>query len=243
MKSKVSKKLMLILIILPFLLTCEKKSQPIANSSPIIIDYPGFQFKLYAGIIESAANVIYDSLTINRGHIINHLRVSNMPTIIVSVWSNRNEFDEVQKKRLGSVSPGATGFINGNAEMFLFYCDATAKDAVHEFAHLVSLAVNPDFGNRPRWLWEAVAIYEAGERVDFSKWTSTEKEFPGFTSLNQNNSTLPYTWGYPLARFILDEWGDDAYINLILTNGNISGVLGIHEDEFITKFQLYINKS
>jgi len=237
MKSKDGKKLILILIIIPFLFTCEK------NSQSLIIDYPGFQFRLYAGINESIAKVIYDSLTINKDRICNHLRVSNMPDIIVSVWSNRKEFDDVQKKRLGSISPGTTGFINGKAEMFLFYGGATSRDAVHEFAHLVSLAINPNFGNRPRWLWEAVAIYEARESVDFSKWSSIEKEFPGFTALNQNNSPLPYKWGYPLAKFILNEWGEDAYINLILTNGNIRSALGINEDEFISKLQLYMNKN
>jgi len=46
-----------------------------------------------------------------------------------------------------------------------------------------------------------------------------------------------------LAKFILDEWGDEAYIDLILTNGNISSELGISEDEFCAKFQLYIDKS
>lgn len=237
MKSKEAKKLILILIIIPFLLTCEKES------NPIVIDYPGFQFKLYDGISESIPKVIYDSLSTNKNRIINHLRVSNMPDIIVSVWSNRKEFDDVQKKRLGSISPGTTGFINGKVEMFLFFGGATARDAVHEFAHLASLAKNPNFGNQPRWLWEAVAIYESRESVDFSKWTSIEKEFPGFTALNQNNSLLPYKWGYPLAKFILDKWGDDAYINLILTNGNIKNVFGINEDEFIAQFQVYMNKT
>jgi len=243
MKSKDAKKMILILIIIPFLFTCEKNNQSISYSSPIIIDYPGFQFKLYAGISESKAKVIYDSLTTNKDRINNHLRVSNMPNLIVSVWSNRKEFDGVEKQRLGTIYPGTTGYLNGYAEMCLFYHNTTASDAVHEFAHLASLAINPNFSNRPRWLWEAVAIYESRGIVDFSKWSSIEKEFPGFTALNQYNSPLPYKWGYPLAKFILDEWGDEAYINLIMTNGNIKNVLGINEDEFIIKFQLYMNKS
>ena len=41
--------------------------------------------------------------------------------------------------------------------------DALIEAAVHEFAHGVSLHVNPRFGNNPRWLWEAVAIYEQAD--------------------------------------------------------------------------------
>jgi hypothetical protein len=239
MKLKGAKKLILILIITPFLFTCGKNDQ--SKSSPVIIDNPEFQFKLYDGISESVSKVIYDSLTKNKDRITGHLRVSSMPEITVSVWSSRKEFEDVQKQRLGTVYPGSTGYINGMTEMFLYYGSGTASDAVHELAHLISLALNPDFGNRPRWLWEAVAIYESRESVDISEWSSTERIFPGFTALNQFNSSLPYKWGYPLAKYILDEWGDDGYINLILTNGNIKAAAGINEDEFISEFQLYMN--
>ena len=37
---------------------------------------------------------------------------------------------------------------------------------VHEFAHCVSLQVNPRIANNPRWLWESVAIYESRQSVD-----------------------------------------------------------------------------
>ena len=37
---------------------------------------------------------------------------------------------------------------------------------VHEFAHCASMRVNPAIANNPRWLWETVALYEAGQIVD-----------------------------------------------------------------------------
>jgi len=39
-------------------------------------------------------------------------------------------------------------------------------NVVHGFCHAVSLYVSPTFGNNPRWLWEAVALYENAEFVD-----------------------------------------------------------------------------
>ena len=88
MKSKDVKKWILILVIIPFLFTCEKDNKPVSYSSPVIIDYPEFQFKLYAGVSESESIVIYDSLIANEERIKNHLGVSNMPELIVSVWSD-----------------------------------------------------------------------------------------------------------------------------------------------------------
>ena len=44
--------------------------------------------------------------------------------------------------------------------------DLVATNVVHELAHCVSLRVNPRIGNNPRWLWESVAVYEAGQQVD-----------------------------------------------------------------------------
>ena len=35
------------------------------------------------------------------------------------------------------------------------------RNTKHEFAHCVSLKINPAIGNNPRWLWQAVALYEA----------------------------------------------------------------------------------
>ena len=63
--------------------------------------------------------------------------------------------------------PGATGYVTGREQARILFTSAaeTESVAVHEFAHIVSLFVVPNFANNPRWLWESVAINESGGRT------------------------------------------------------------------------------
>ena len=54
--------------------------------------------------------------------------------------------------------------------------EAAPGESVHEFAHAVSLALDPSFSNNPRWFWEAVAVYEARE-VTQALFGVTESQF------------------------------------------------------------------
>ena len=58
--------------------------------------------------------------------------------------------------------PGSRGYVTGDNELRLLYHRrlSAQKEAVHEFAHVVSMYVNSTIPNNPRWLWEAVALYE-----------------------------------------------------------------------------------
>jgi hypothetical protein len=38
----------------------------------------------------------------------------------------------------------------------------------------------------------------------------------------------------------VNRWGDDAYVNLIKSNGNISSTIGIAEDEFGRLVEEYV---
>ncbi|NJD18687.1 MAG: hypothetical protein FIA95_05310 [Gemmatimonadetes bacterium] len=133
---------------------------------------------------------------------------------------------------LGQVSPGATGYTPAKDEMRLLLNPASPLESVHEYAHLVSWQVNPTIPNNPRWLWEAVAVYEAGSAPDLRTWSDAELTFPGLPALNQFNSPLPYRWGYHVARAVIERWGDDGYLALIRSNGNLQGTLGISEAAF-----------
>ena len=89
---------------------------------------------------------------------------------------------------------------------------ATAVTAlVHEFAHCVSLTLNPSFGNRPRWLWESVALYEAGQRTDVrSLPLVAANRPPSIAELNALDNLLIYDVGHSLADFIVTALGQQS---------------------------------
>jgi len=78
---------------------------------------------------------------------------------------------------------------------------------VHEYAHLVSVQVNLTTPNNPRWLWEAIATYEAGRLSHPGSWPPGTLTFPGFPALNQFNSSLPFRWGFLIPEAVVERWG------------------------------------
>jgi len=206
------------------------------------LDYPEFVFALPDGGDPRWVRTIYDSLLSNYQRITRHLHVATMPKVRVSIWAHDAGFYDAMRRDLGQAYAGAAGYLAGATELRLLYRPATPHIAVHEFAHAVSLALNPRFGNRPRWLWEAVASYETRDVIDASGWANEAKRFPGFAALNQYNSPLPYLWGYVISRFIISQWGDSGYVNLIRSNGDIGATLGVTEAQFGTMMERYIGR-
>ena len=99
----------------------------------------------------------------------------------------------------------------------------------------MSLNVNPDFGNNPRWLWESVALYEAGEFRDPSQIDYLRaRDYPTIEELNSgfNTSRNIYDVGFLLTEYILETWGRSELIDLIHSAGDIPGVLGVSESDF-----------
>jgi len=47
--------------------------------------------------------------------------------------------------------------------------NSAQRAAVHEIVHVATLNFNPNIGDNPRWLWESVPLYLAGEFVDPKK--------------------------------------------------------------------------
>jgi len=212
------------------------------TGSMVELDHPEFLFSLPDGGSREWLGPIHDALMADRQRITGHLQVSAMPKITVSVWAGSAEFYDAMQGNLGQVYQGATGYLNGPREICLLHGSRTPGEAVHEFAHAVSLALNPRFGNNPRWLWEAVAIYEAREVTDASTWPNEAKRFPGFASLNQYNSALPYQWGYTIGRFIVTRYGDLGYVDLIRSNGDVQTTLGVSESEFGSLIEAFIGR-
>jgi hypothetical protein len=229
---------LLLSILFVFLSSCGDKP-PVAQSSandiyPIVVNTTAFRYVLHDGVTREQADRIADSLLANNERIRRHLRVTTMQQVTIAVWASQHsdDFYDEMKNRIGQVYPGATGYTPTNREMCLLWNSSTPQAAVHEYAHLVSIALKPNISNNPRWLWEAIAQYESRMYDHPATWTSAQREFPGFAALNQYNSVLPYRWGYSLSACIISRWGDDGYINMINSNGSTQSALGISEDEF-----------
>jgi hypothetical protein len=243
------KNLLPILILIPLafmFVMCGEKSvtdeRKQDETYPIVIVTDAFKFILYDGMKREQAAAIGDSLAANRERIMRHLRVASMPQVTLSLWSrdHSDDFYNEMRNRIGQIYPGATGYTPGSTAICLLWDPNAPKASVHEFSHLVSIALKPNIGNNPRWLWEAIAQYESRTFDHPSTWSQSNRTFPGLPALNQYNSNLPYLWGYFILSFVVERWGDDACIDLIKANGNIPSVLGITEEEFGRGVEEYV---
>jgi hypothetical protein len=193
-----------------------------------------FVFLAHEGVSDSDVARILEALRGNADRIEGHMRVTAMPRVRVSLWaqSHRDDWNRAMKAATGQLYAGATGYTPASDEMRLLLNPASPLESVHEYAHLVSWQANPTIPNNPRWLWEAVAVYEAGSAPDLRTWSEAELTFPGLQALNQYDTPLPYRWGFHIAQAVIARWGDDGYVSLIRTNGNLQSALGITEAAF-----------
>jgi hypothetical protein len=116
---------------------------------------------------------------------------------------------------------------------------------VHEFAHIVSMAVNASISNRPRWLWETVAQYESGSFIDPTRLEYMRAgRYPSIADLDAawNTSSQVYEVGYVLGEFIVARWGQDGLVRLIRLNGDIPGALGVTTAELESGWHTFLHE-
>lgn len=118
---------------------------------------------------------------------------------------------------------------------------AGVRAIVHEFAHCVSMHVNPSIANNPRWLWESVAIYENNEFVDPRVLPAlTGGQPPTIARLNGFDNTDIYQVGFTIGEFIVSRWGRDGLIALIRNNGDTQTVTGFTPSAFLTEWYGFV---
>jgi hypothetical protein len=107
----------------------------------------------------------------------------------------------------------------------------------HEFTHCVHLTI--DYApNNPRWLWEAVAQYEAGWFFNpKDAGIVSKKDFPAFNNLTNG---MEYMLGYVIIEAVRERWGADAVIELIKNRGNTQKALKLDQKMFEEKVVDYI---
>jgi hypothetical protein len=163
------------------------------------------------------------------------LGVSGRPITTVEVWTDRDAFYADMQASIGTRYEGATGYVTGATNVTILDGEGAPARASHELAHCVSLRLNPTLGNNPRWLWETVALYENGDRVDPRTLPYLQAgSFPTLAQLNgaYGATRQVYEVGFLLGEFIVAVWGQAGLAGLILANGDIPRVCGVPESEF-----------
>lgn len=176
--------------------------------------------------------------------ILGDLNVSSHPIVTVRIWHDTTSY-YTELTRFFGTRYQAGGYITGPTELRLLAGGNLDTDVVHEFVHAVSLDVNPQFANNPRWFWETVALYENGEFVNPRLIESVSRgNFPTLQQLNAdvNADTQIYQLGYVLGEFIVSTWGRPAFLRLIQINSDLPAVLGVSTAEFESAWQSYVRQ-
>lgn len=224
---------LVIIFALPLIISCSKSTD---SNESLDLDNERFTYIFYDGLESKNISEISKNLESHYNRIITDLKVQEMPKVTVKIWANYNNFLNAMETDLGTRYTGATGYVFGMTELRIFYNSNVANAAVHEFAHLVSMQVNSKIPNNPRWLWEAVALYENNEFVDPKSLPyMVSGDYPTLAELNtgyNSGNQFIYSVGYVLLEYVVKTWGMETVIGLIKNNGNISGLLGITVQEF-----------
>ena len=190
-----------------------------------------------------AANIEQTAAVLEREYarVVGDLRADAMPRVTVTFYSDHAAMVAATRAVAGDIPAWASGLVTSVSQIHMMSMNAPAwgpyerrlPGLVHEFAHCVSLRVNPGLANRPRWLWEAVAIYEAGQAVDLRALDYMRALTPpSFETLNSFDNTRIYEVGYSIAEFVTARWGHRALPDLIAVNGDTAAALGLSLMEF-----------
>jgi len=203
-----------------------------------------FSYILYDGAPQSILSSVQSTLEENFSRIINDLEVASMNRVTIRIWKDETDFLDTMFHDLGVRYYGASGYVYSSNDIRILYRNNTPQIALHEFCHAASLVVNNRFGNRPRWFWEAVAIYEAGEYKD-PKTISylAAGNFPAIEELNSNfneGNYKIYDVGYLLSEYIVHDFGKETFVNLIRSNANIEETLGISTPQLESGWKSFV---
>lgn len=164
----------------------------------------------------------------------------------VHIWQDYNNYLSAQKVNTGASYEGSAGYVFSKNDLAVYYNDDMVENIEHEFIHAASLHLNNEFGNNPRWLWEAVAIYESGEfthpqQIEYLR----NGDFPSLSELNgmltPEGANKIYQVGYLLSEFIIEKWGRAKYLQLIQESGHLNNVLSVSEKEFEEEWKQFVN--
>ena len=215
-------------------------SSPSAGTERPTIQTTTAHFQLLGDRVDAARlAAVADALESNYSRITADLRVAALPVTSVWIWQDSTSFYADMASR-GTVYYGAGGYVRDAHAVSLLSAPGVAsahvaRGAVHEFAHVVSMAVNPRIPNNPRWLWETVALYENREFIDPATLDYMRTgNYPSLADLDApyNVSGRVYQVGFLLGEYIVQRWGQDGLVRLIERNGDLPAAIGATTAEF-----------
>jgi hypothetical protein len=169
--------------------------------------------------------------------IITDLGAASMPSVTVNLYRTHAALVAGAGPSAGPIPPWATGLVTAVDRIHIISPGVSGpyergvEALVHEFAHCVSLRVNPRIANNPRWLWESIALYEAGQRVDPRTLAYLGNAPPSFERLNAFDNTMIYDVGYLISEFIVDRFGLDGLRRLLGATGDSVSALAVSPAE------------
>ncbi len=205
----------------------------------------------YSGILDREAQTVADSLELNYTRLLKSLKVAEHPTVTVHLHPNQSAFDTV------TGWPGAAGTSAGPRTIHISWPKIDNTVAIHEFVHtlqlnrLISYGIQAGWndeeleeqisGSYPRWLWESVSIYLAGEQSNWGVFYYFGGDRrPSLSSYTRSNNSI-YSVGYTIGEYLVAEWGEEILADLVSSFGNIEVVLGVTEEEFERGWHQYVS--
>lgn len=186
------------------------------------------------------AESVKDSLEKNYQVLLDDMQPGSIEKTTIALWSDKQEFAASQYNRY----PGAVGYVVSKREVRVLAIGvSTNQVAIHEFVHALTLYINDDFANNPRWLWESIAVYEAKQFIDPTILPfMTSGDYPSMESLDQEQGTEQriYKVGFTIAEFIIKTWGVEKLHALVESNGNVEKTLGISMATFEQQWYQFV---
>ena len=208
----------------------------------------------YSGIYKSEAEKASTHLENNYSQIRGNLKDVKHDLIKVFVYGSQFKFNEATglKENTKGTSRGPNEFHFVWTNWFnSIFPDDPLKTALHEFTHCVQLNIlidkakdkiitqdrltfEKEFDKKfkaeyPRWLWESISIFEAGEVNSLSVKYAKSKNLT-LEELNKSNQI--YNIGYTIIEYMTQKWGKDSLPKIIASFGNIEKTLNVTQEEF-----------
>ena len=200
-----------------------------------------------AAIVSSIA----DAVEREYNRIVDDLRAAAVPAVTVTLYADHAALEAAVRPIVGAVPSFASGLVTSQSAIHMMSPNAPGwgplhrmqSNLVHEFAHCVTLHLNPGAANNPRWLWESVAIYEARQSVDLRAVSyMAALDPPSFESMSSVDNLRIYDVGYSIAEFIVSRRGQSALSQLIAANGDTAATLGVPLADFQRQWFAFVRE-
>lgn len=213
------------------------------------LDKGDFVYVVYDELPKSLIFIIDANLQNHRQQLLKDFKLDAMPKVVVRIWDDETTFLAEQEKAIGKKFPGSFGYVlptkgGATSEMGLVNNHQNISGtAIHEFVHLITLEINPNFSNNPKWLWEAIAIYKSESSWKYAKQPDMiRSRFNAFANslFTSQDTAAVYALGYTIGEYIDETWGGDAFIELIKSNGDFACLTDKPIDEIFQDWKKFV---